>query len=1142
MKVIADEIFGVNNFRNEVIWRNTNSHNKATTYGVIHQDILVYSNSKDVKFHKQRRPPFKEYIAQNFKPGSDGTLESKTDLTAEGLRRGESGKFWHGYDPSARGRHWAIPAFVYELLDEDIDHLPFMEKLDYLVKHGFVYFPNKEGGQPRIRRPVEGVAGNFIMDIWAYQPYTHGIYEKTAEGIDEDVSWAVSKFERTGYPTQKPEGLLARIVEGSSDAGDVVLDAFAGGGTTCAVSEKLGRRWIGIDCGKLAIYTMQKRMLNLRKEIGNKGPKLLPKPFTLCNAGLYDFSKLRELPWDSWRFFALQLFQCRDEEHRIGGVGLDGYLKGASVLVFNHQKNPGARFTEETLHELHEALGSRVGSKMFIIAPALTFDFQQDWIDLDGVRYYALRIPYSIINELHNREFTALRQPSDEMAVNDTVEAVGFDFVRTPELKYECGRRKRKGDLFELGFIRLKTFKSEAVVREPLRTKANLETLSMVMLDYDYNDEVFDLDEVFYAEGLAKENWEILFPLESLGQQLMAVFIDIYGNEARVAIEAPRIRYSGATKEVTKGGGGEMTTRGDRQTFRNEDLVLKVTTNIDPTVWDETKYESFLDELCSMREYQKEAIRTTLRYLLGGKYADLRELARENFDQNDEIQQRYGSWTGMERHLQLPDQLSCSIDLATATGKSWVLYGLALILLAEGAVDRVLVLCPSNTIEYGLMEKFRTFAGDANLRALLPPDSELLTPRIINASETIVDGSICVENYHAILEHVKSSIRDSLKGQGHRVAVLNDEAHHVANEKGTNAKKWKGFLLDPEYGFRLVVGVSGTCYVGDEYFADVVSRYPLLQAIEERYVKDVEYVDEMPPEAENPEEKWQLIYKRHEDWKRRLRRRGIRPLTIVVTRDIKGCEQAAEELIDFLQDWEKISAEDAARKVLTVTSSSKHQPNIARLRTVDSPASKVEWIVSVSMLSEGWDVKNVFQIVPHEERAFNSKLLIAQVLGRGLRRPEGWTGQDPVVTVFNHDSWSGRIKHLVNEVLEKERRLSSCIIKDSPYNFDLHTLDYNRDEDVSEYQKKGDMIFVVETKGDEEISEPSPENQKKYEYAHDHFQRLNKWLENEGLATRYQFNFVSPKDYNQFFQRLRDNTLNDFRSELDVVMRKTNGQ
>lgn len=296
-------------------------------------------------------------------------------------------------------------------------------------------------------------------------------------------------------------------------------------------------------------------------------------------------------------------------------------------------------------------------------------------------------------------------------------------------------------------------------------------------------------------------------------------------------------------------------------------------------------------------------------------------------------------------------------------------------------------------------------------------------------------------------------------GRGARVAVLNDEAHHVANASGAEAKKWKEFLLNPEYGFRFVVGVSGTCYVGDDYLADVVSRYSLRQAIEERFVKKVEYVAEMP-QTNSPEEKWQLIYNRHQAWKRRLKQRGIRPLTIIVTRDIRGCEQVAEDLKDFLGEWETLSPEEADDKVLPISSSSRHQANVAKLKLVDNPASQVEWIVSVSMLSEGWDVKNVFQIVPHEERAFNSKLLIAQVLGRGLRRPDRWQGEDPMVTVFNHDAWSGRIKHLVNEILEIERRLTSTVDPASSYNFELQNLDYTRAEDTSEYAKKGEYRLL----------------------------------------------------------------------------------
>jgi len=348
----------------------------------------------------------------------------------------------------------------------------------------------------------------------------------------------------TAYPTEKHEELLFRLLEWLSRPNDLILDAFAGSGTTCAVAEKLGRRWIGIDCGKLAVYTIQKRMLNLRRETGNKGLSLKPRPFTLYNAGLYDFSKLKELLWESWRFFALQLFQCRDEKHKIGGIELDGYLKGASVLVFNHQKQPGARIDEETVRSLHEALGTKVGNRMFIVAPALTFDFQQDYIDLDEVRYYALRIPYSIIHELHQREFTALKQPSDELAVNDTVEAVGFDFIRTPELEYECGSSTRRGELLSEAFIRIKTFKSEAVVRDPIRKKGNWETLSMVMLDYNYDKDVFDLDAVFYAGAIERAGWEVRFPPESIDRQMMAVFVDIYGNEARELIPAERFGAS----------------------------------------------------------------------------------------------------------------------------------------------------------------------------------------------------------------------------------------------------------------------------------------------------------------------------------------------------------------------------------------------------------------------------------------------------------------------------------------------------------------------------------------------------------------------------------------------------------------------
>ena len=481
-----------------------------------------------------------------------------------------------------------------------------------------------------------------------------------------------------------------------------------------------------------------------------------------------------------------------------------------------------------------------------------------------------------------------------------------------------------------------------------------------------------------------------------------------------------------------------MPAHPDRQRFRNEDLLLKVSPAVDRAKWNENRYEAFIGELCGDREYQKDALRTALRYLLGGEYANLRALGKANYEANPMLEARYGSWASFQHHLQLPDQLSASLDLATATGKSYVLYGLAAILLAEGAADRALVLCPSTTIELGLLEKFGALASDADLRDLLPGDARISAPRIINASQTITEGSICVENYHAVLKHVGSSIRDSLAGKGARVAVLNDEAHHVANESAAKTKRWKAFLADPDYGFHYIIGVSGTCYVGNDYFADVIYRYSLRQAMEERYVKKVSYVAEMPRTGD-PDEKWQLVRNRHEDTRRKLKRRNLRPLTIIITQTIARCKDLADELEAFLIEEARITPEVADEQVLVVYNNA---PDVRKLPYVDSATSKVEWIVAVSMLNEGWDVKRVFQIVPHEERAFNSKLLIAQVLGRGLRVPIGWSGEQPEVTVFNHDAWAPRIRHLVNEILEIEKRLSSHVFTDSDYHFDLLNIDY----------------------------------------------------------------------------------------------------
>ena len=343
--------------------------------------------------------------------------------------------------------------------------------------------------------------------------------------------------ERIGFPTQKTEALLERIIKASSGPGDLVLDAFAGSGTTVAVAEKLGRRWIMIDCGKLAIYTMQKRLLNLREEIGNRGKPLNAKPFTLYNAGLYDYRTIKELPWNEYRDFVLKLFQCRDERHRISGLELDGYFRADDVLVFNYKKHEDVVLDRGFIDDLNSILGDRIGRRFFIIAPAASVAFLEDYIEKGDTRYFVLRIPYSIIDELHRKGFTHIKQPVSEMDVNDTVDAVGFDFVQIPEVECEYYLDKPKGQvgLEHSGrdaVKKINRFESNIISRKPLHFE-NLETLSMVMVDYDYDGKVFDFDEVFYADDLKKQDYEVRFDSSKIDGQMMLIYIDIFGNEKR---------------------------------------------------------------------------------------------------------------------------------------------------------------------------------------------------------------------------------------------------------------------------------------------------------------------------------------------------------------------------------------------------------------------------------------------------------------------------------------------------------------------------------------------------------------------------------------------------------------------------------
>ena len=262
LKLLMDAVFGVGNFRNEIIWRNTGSHNYADRFGPIHQDILFYAKSDDYKHRATYGSYLKGHVETYFKRKDERGRYWTNSIHGSGTRNGMSGEPWRGYDPTLFGRHWAVPGALVSAFGINPE-LSQHEKLDALYGLGLIDLPEDTGQSlPTYRQYLDQSPGQLQQDIWAFQPHTKGCLYGTEAGIDEDVRWLSprDKKERTGYPTQKPLALLERIINASSNEGDIVLDPFCGCATACVAADKLGRKWVGIDISPKAVELVNMRL------------------------------------------------------------------------------------------------------------------------------------------------------------------------------------------------------------------------------------------------------------------------------------------------------------------------------------------------------------------------------------------------------------------------------------------------------------------------------------------------------------------------------------------------------------------------------------------------------------------------------------------------------------------------------------------------------------------------------------------------------------------------------------------------------------------------------------------------------------------------------------------------------------------
>jgi len=313
---ILDKIFGEENFRGDIVWQRTNAHNKTANKLAPLTDTIWYYSKSD----KNTYNPIYDSLSDDYKGSFYRFKDEKgiyrlSDLTGSGIRHGESGQEWKGYNPTARNRHWAIPAKPIENIvgTEATNTLSTVEKLELLLENNLIEFT--KNGTPSFKRYLDTSKGNLIGSIWT-----------DIKNVQSQSS------ERIGYPTQKPEALMDRIIKMASNEGDLVLDPFMGGGTTMVVADRLNRKWIGIDQSVMAVKVTELRL--------DKQRKLFSAPYS-TQLHKYDYDTLRNKEAFEFEHWIIQQFGGVPHNKKGGDFGLDGKMPDGTPIQVKRSDNIG---------------------------------------------------------------------------------------------------------------------------------------------------------------------------------------------------------------------------------------------------------------------------------------------------------------------------------------------------------------------------------------------------------------------------------------------------------------------------------------------------------------------------------------------------------------------------------------------------------------------------------------------------------------------------------------------------------------------------------------------------------------------------------------------------------------------------------
>ena len=545
VRAVMDEVFGVSYFRNEIVWRRAFGHNDSGRYGMIHDSIFFYGKSGQLQWNQILQPADKDYIDTFFDQYDTERKEryQRLSLSAGGLSGG-------GYRYEYKGVNtlWRCPVETLRKHDEA----------------GRLHWPQKKGGVPRLKKYESEHEGVPVQDLWTDISKIHN-----------------QSIELTGYATQKPEALLERIIHASSNEGDLVADFFCGSGTTAAVAEKMGRRWIASDLGKFAVHTTRKRLIGVQRALKADGKDY--RAFEILNLGKYErqhyigvnpnlreVEQQKQLAAKEAAFLDLILRAYRAEK-TTGFASFHGKRAGRLVAVGPVNLPVTRLFVEEIILECRKKHITKVDILGFEFEMGL-FPNVLDEARSKGIDISPKYIPADVFDKraveknqvvFHDVSFIEVKPHLKKNSV--AVELTDFSvFYSQDSIANAEAELKHKGSriVVEKGQIVKVSKDKDGIVTREVLTKTWTDWIDYWSVDFNFeskkeiirvkNEDTGEWEERWSGDFIFENEWQSFRTKKDRSLELKSIFhecapglhkvavkvVDIFGNDTMTIIEA----------------------------------------------------------------------------------------------------------------------------------------------------------------------------------------------------------------------------------------------------------------------------------------------------------------------------------------------------------------------------------------------------------------------------------------------------------------------------------------------------------------------------------------------------------------------------------------------------------------------------